>query len=662
MIPQNEEFLKRILFGGKLSDKLSSAESFCANASPEKISAPSFDLIEKLQNLNSPAREGKLASRKTPGKDNSGFPKKNELGISSNRGRLLHYFANHELLAIETMAFVLLRFPDADPKFRAGVLRTLQDEQRHLNQYINRMNDFGVELGDFSLNLYFWNTLKQMRTPLDFVTQMSLTFEQANLDFACFYANLFQTEIDDAKTGLLLKEVHDDEIKHVAHGMKWFNEWKNPEQSEYDAYRELLPYPMTPRRARGNFMFAGVSRKTAGMSDEFIECVRIAGGSRGKVPNYFFFNPQAEIEHATPELSKVLKQKVDELAAVILWLADEEDVVELSVAPPLSFLTRAFNFKGALPEIVNEVPEVGKYAAFENLKPWAWSRSAWKKLESLEAPVRCPPPFSESLHANFLLSKRYWKDKVPHHDEELIASGKFAELLIKVARGTSGRGHLRIAREQLASPEIKSKIERIKKSGNEVVIEPYYPKVCDFSVQYELRSDGVLIEFEPRFFKVDHLFQYRGAIIGRANHLKAYEASAKLVDQNREQIRSAHQPVIDLLKSHHYVGPFGIDCLTYEATDGSLQIQPFIEINPRFTMGRVAHEIERIAQGKKHKQGIYRILNSRELENFQFSSFAALEEKLISEYGENFIAITPSSALETWVFVVLDKNAAERFL
>lgn len=45
------------------------------------------------------------------------------------RGRLPHFFANHELLATEIMALARLRFPDAPAAVRGGVWQTLKDEQ-----------------------------------------------------------------------------------------------------------------------------------------------------------------------------------------------------------------------------------------------------------------------------------------------------------------------------------------------------------------------------------------------------------------------------------------------------------------------------------------------------------------------------------------------------
>src|ERR1051326_4836421 len=76
------------------------------------------------------------------------FPSLQRLGHDQERGRVLHFFANHELLATELMAFVLLKFPDAPAQFRRGVLQTLKDEQRHTRLYLERMRACGFPTSD----------------------------------------------------------------------------------------------------------------------------------------------------------------------------------------------------------------------------------------------------------------------------------------------------------------------------------------------------------------------------------------------------------------------------------------------------------------------------------------------------------------------------------
>ena len=83
---------------------------------------------------------------------------------------MLHFFANHELMAAELMALALLKFPDTPARFRRGVARTLRDEQEHLRLYMERMSASGVAFGRIPVSDFFWRAISPMPTPLDFVT------------------------------------------------------------------------------------------------------------------------------------------------------------------------------------------------------------------------------------------------------------------------------------------------------------------------------------------------------------------------------------------------------------------------------------------------------------------------------------------------------------
>ena len=85
---------------------------------------------------------------------------------------------------------------------------------------------------------------------MDYVSSLCLTFEQANLDFARHFAQGFATIGDDA-TAKLLDKIYRDEIGHVAYGLKWFRRWKNPSESDWEAFCRQLKFPLSPQRATG---------------------------------------------------------------------------------------------------------------------------------------------------------------------------------------------------------------------------------------------------------------------------------------------------------------------------------------------------------------------------------------------------------------------------
>jgi uncharacterized ferritin-like protein (DUF455 family) len=188
---------------------------------------------------------------------------------AAQRPRIVHALANHELQAIELFAWALLAFPDAPSPFRRGLLVLLADEQRHFRLYAERLAAFGVGFGDLPVSGHFWNKTDALRTPLQFVCTMGLTFENANLDFALELADAAHRAGDD-ETADVLARVHADEIRHVAFAWTWLERLKRPEQSMWEAYCEAVPPPHGPQRARGARMDRA-SREAAGFDSDFIE-------------------------------------------------------------------------------------------------------------------------------------------------------------------------------------------------------------------------------------------------------------------------------------------------------------------------------------------------------------------------------------------------------
>ena len=648
--------LKRILEGGTLEDKLSGS-GLDPNEFDYRGGAP-------IPILDAPAREGGLK----PGRSGeSAFPREGELLSSPrSRGLLLHFFANHELLAIETMAYVLLRFPEAPESFKKGVYRVLQEEQKHLSAYLERMREYGVEFGEVPLSFYFWNSLKNLQSPLEFAVQMGLTFEQANLDFALEYAELFEKKISDPKTAQLLRRVHDDEVRHVAHGWKWFQILKDPALTDFDAYRDSLPFPMTPRRARGGRIFAESSRVKAGLSAEFIRRIRIAGGSRGKVPDFYFFNPGCELEDSLSTLPGTLQSRIRELAPLILWLSKEGDVVELPEHPGIPFLERLHEVRGELPEMVISGEDLSRFRAFGAFRPWGFSKSAWERFSKVRKRFRSPPKFDSSLHGGSLFSKAHWKRVLGTPGDAVDSEEAFSawadqvqdqkgSLLLKSAKGSSGRGHLRIECASLQDPSVRmGLLKRLKREGA-FVAEPWLEKVSDFSVQYEIREDGAVSEFPPRFFQNDSRFQYAGSWLGKGG------GDEGLVHSAKKEWRSRHQEILDHLMSLGYAGPVGVDCMVFRTPDGALAIEPVIEVNVRFTMGRVAGEVERsIRKTRSFQTGILVFSNESVLGPRHLRSFRELEVQMASSHEERFIPLTEcDGARGSYVFALLDPTPAE---
>jgi uncharacterized ferritin-like protein (DUF455 family) len=199
------------------------------------------------------------------------FPKRTSFGRAESRATALHFFANHELLAIEMMALAILRFfPEGErgERFRRGLLKTIAEEQNHLSFYKQRMNELGLDFGDLPVNDFFWDRGRMSASPEVFYALIALTFEQANLDFAAYYRDLFSAAGDQVSADIMQK-VLDDEIGHVAMGARWITS-HTQDKELWEMYNQLLPAPLSPARGKG-MHFNREARIKVGFTPDFID-------------------------------------------------------------------------------------------------------------------------------------------------------------------------------------------------------------------------------------------------------------------------------------------------------------------------------------------------------------------------------------------------------
>ncbi len=271
LLMEIREFAERVLFEPSLEAKLTPAGLLT-----DKCPGPAVPIPKE------PARETAYRLIAADAGAQPRFPRRGELDQDRPRGHALHFFANHELMALELMALALLRFVDAPEAWRRSVVETMGDEQRHARLYIERMATCGVAMGDIPANDHFWRIGSGMDSPLTYSAVVGLTLEQANLDFADWYRQVF-LQIGDADTAMVLQQVLDDEIQHVRSGLKWLRRLKDPGQSTWQAWSAALPAGLTPAHAKAR-TFVVEPRREAGLDDDFIERLRVYNRSRARPP------------------------------------------------------------------------------------------------------------------------------------------------------------------------------------------------------------------------------------------------------------------------------------------------------------------------------------------------------------------------------------------
>lgn len=187
-----------------------------------------------------------------------------------------HIMANHELQALEVMAWVLLTFPAAPTEFRLGMARVMEDEQRHTRMHMERSAALGIEFGELPVNCYIWNKALQFASVLDYLAGLPLTFEGRNLDHTVEFEDFF-LQAGDPKSAAMMRAIHRDEIEHVRFGIEWLRKLKPRDQTDWEAYTQHLHWPLRPEKSVGDD-FQVEARLAAGLSADFVKKLQEAAG------------------------------------------------------------------------------------------------------------------------------------------------------------------------------------------------------------------------------------------------------------------------------------------------------------------------------------------------------------------------------------------------
>jgi uncharacterized ferritin-like protein (DUF455 family) len=253
---QIREIAERVLLSNSLEEKLATISGRLVDDCPGPASRASL-----------PGRptDLKFAPRRTA----PAMPRGDALRDPKKRAVAHHILANHELQALEVMAFVLLAFPEAPSEFRNGLVDIMRDEQRHTRLHIERASELGLRFGELPVNGYIWAKAQSFQSVLDYLAGLPLTFESRNLDHTLEFETFFERAVD-ARSAAILRTIHRDEIGHVRFGMEWLRRLKSPEQSDWDAYRAHLHWPVRAEKSIGDELHRA-PRLKAGMTEDFID-------------------------------------------------------------------------------------------------------------------------------------------------------------------------------------------------------------------------------------------------------------------------------------------------------------------------------------------------------------------------------------------------------
>jgi hypothetical protein len=198
------------------------------------------------------------------------------------------------------------------------------------------------------------------------------------------------------------------------------------------------------------------------------------------------------------------------------------------------------------------------------------------------------------------------------------------KVLVKEALGLAGRNAIRLWEPELLGVH-RRWMARALEHGRQLVIEPWLEREVDFSVQLEMTARGL------------RLFGYTGLFNDRKGQFQANCAApshdrripAPVTALFREpadistRIHRLYAGIFSLLETDliraGYLGPVGIDAFVYRGAQGEPRLKPVVEINPRYTMGRLTLELMRRTAPGSH--GLLRLVNRARLRAEGFTDF-----------------------------------------
>jgi hypothetical protein len=401
--------------------------------------------------------------------------------------------------------------------------------------------------------------------------------------------------------------------------------------------------------------------------------------SAGRAPDVFVFNPFAEGYIAQGQAFTPVKRQAmlaDDLANLPQFLCQADDVVLLAKRPSAGFLSGLQQAGFPLPEWVDlragRLDPAGGLCQRKlgRLRPWAWGPDSVKLLAPLFAQAtsegrtasQCfndnltrlySKVWSADLLRKVLERTRGWPAACSAGTEAQRSPGALAipwlcseqevgvvvntlaealeaiaairsrghhRVVLKEAHGMAGHNAIRLW-EPETLPAHRQWLAGALRNGRQLVVEPWLERELDFSVQLEMGPrtlqlrgyTGLVNDLKGQF-----LANWAEADYSRCLPAKA-AALFRAPSDMAGRLRQLYDQIFSLLEAElqrvGFVGPISIDAFVYRTPQGDCRLKPVVEINPRYTMGRLTVELMRhacagsgglfrlVTQGQAHAEG-----------------------------------------------------------
>lgn len=330
----------------------------------------------------------------------------------------------------------------------------------------------------------------------------------------------------------------------------------------------------------------------------------------------YIFNPEHDIalasnlEHFTaPHAGRELRHDLGFLP--VLWAGSDDYVLVDDIESAeegirklgLETISKLTDAKG-LAKIASNTNE-----RFE-FRPWGWDLSIRQNLKNIGIRVS-DLPTNPQLNAIRNISNRSWAaenllrplheiasttghaELMQDEDNIRLFLSKYHNIVLKAPWSSSGRGIRYVSDSKKyntetycgITPQLSGWIRNIILRQGGIMAEPYYNKVLDFGMEFNIDGNGIVKYCGLSLFHTVN-GAYTGNIIDDEGHkisvLSHYIPISIISDVCAKSI----EILTNKLKGH-YSGPLGIDMMLVHNGQG-ITINPCVELNLRMTMGHVA--------------------------------------------------------------------------
>ena len=335
------------------------------------------------------------------------------------------------------------------------------------------------------------------------------------------------------------------------------------------------------------------------------------------------FNPEHDLalaanlrQFTAPHAGRQLRSDLSFIPA--LW-ADEGDLVLVDDIDNARDKVRHLGTK--LVDKVEFITKVQlehliKTEFLDSVHPWGWDLSLKGELERIGMP-EIVMPGDAILNKVRALSSRQWTAEHLQSGVQFVQTvtdvkslvREWGKAVIKAPWSSSGRGVRFVSadefREGSGYPSFERWVGNIIYRQGGVTVEPYYNKVMDFGMEFEMVDGNVLYRGLSLFDTIKNA--YSGNIL--CSEDKKEEMMAQYVSP--ERLLQIRQHIIDVMEpalKGNYSGPFGVDMMIYAKDMSALNqvistdmpsdfgVNECIEVNLRRTMGHVAIDLANYLQ------------------------------------------------------------------